>query len=503
MKTLLVYPRFADALWAYKHALKFIGKRASSPPLGLLTVAAMLPEEWTKRLVDMNVTDLSDEDIQWADYVFLGAMLAQQASTREVITRCKRLQTKVVAGGPLFSNMHQDFSSDVDHIVVGEAEASLPSLLEELEQGCARRVYRPEEWPDVRETPLPLWSLVDMEHYALMAIQFARGCPYDCEFCNVVVLNGHRPRVKDKDQVVAELDALYRHGWRGHVFVCDDNFLGNKRKIRSEVLPAITEWMQANNYPFVLTAAVSIDLADDEEIMDLMVKAGFDRVTVGIESPNDASLAECNKLQNRGRDVLTSVKKIQNHGLEVQGGFIVGFDSDPTTVFRSQIHFIQESGIATAMVSLLFAFPGTRLYQRLKQENRLLPTCVGENAYGAINFIPRMGREVLIDGHKHILETIYSPRHYTERVKTFLTAYNPREKKGGRLEFDHIKAFLKSTWLLGVKDIGRRYYWTLLAFTLLNYPRSFPISVRLAVTGYHFRKDIGEYIGAPNTKALG
>jgi radical SAM superfamily enzyme YgiQ (UPF0313 family) len=499
MKILLVYPRFADALWAYKHGLEFIGKRASSPPLGLLTVAAMLPKEWTKRLVDMNVTGLSDEDIQWADYVFLGAMLAQQASTEKVIARCKSLQTKVVAGGPLFSDTHQDFG-DIDHIVIGEAEASLPSLLRDLEQGCAQRVYRAGEWPDVRETPPPLWSLADMKYYALMTVQFTRGCPYDCEFCNVVVLNGHHPRVKDKDQVVAELEALYQHGWRGHVFVCDDNFLGNRHKIKSEILLAIIKWMQANDYPFVLTAAVSVDLADDDKVMDLMIRAGFDRVTLGIESPDEESLAETNKLQNVGRDLLAAVRKIQNHGLEVQGGFIVGFDSDQTTVFDKQIDFIQESGIATAMVSLLFAFPGTRLYERLKQENRLLPTNIGENAYGAINFIPRMGREALISGHKHVLKTIYSPKYYYERVKTFLVAHNSRKRRGGRLELDHVKAFLKSTWLMGVKDVERRYYWMLLAFTLLNHPRSFPASVRLAVTGYHFRKDIEEYISKPNTE---
>lgn len=389
MKILLVYPRLADALWAYKSALKFVGKRASSPPLGLLTVAAMLPEHWTKKLVDMNVIDLSDEDIQEADYVFLSAMLAQQASARKVIARCHESGTKVVAGGPLFSNMPPDLDlGNIDHIVVGEAETSLPSLLEDLERGCARHVYTSEEWTEVRETPIPLWSLVNMEYYSLVAVQFARGCPYDCEFCNVVTLDGHRPRIKDKAQVLAELDALYQYGWRGHIFVCDDNFLGNQHEIRSQFLPAIAEWMQANEYPFVLTAAVSIDLADHEEVMRAMVRAGFDRVTVGVESPDQESLAECTKYQNRGRDMVASVKKIQNYGLEVQGGFIVGFDSDPTSIFQKQIDFIQESGIVTAMVSLLFAFPGTKLYRRMERENRLLPIEVEESAYGAINFVP-------------------------------------------------------------------------------------------------------------------
>jgi radical SAM superfamily enzyme YgiQ (UPF0313 family) len=499
---LLVYPRFAEALWAYKHALRFIGKSASSPPLGLLTVAAMLPEEWPKRLVDMNVSDLSDEDIHWADYVFIGAMLAQEASAREVVARCKHLQTTVVAGGPLFSDTHHDLSDDADHIVVGEAEALLPVLLRDLEQGRPRRVYRASQRPDIATTPLPLWSLADIDRYALMTIQLARGCPYDCEFCNVVVLNGHRPRVKGRDRIVAEFDALYRRGWRGHVFICDDNLLGNSAKVRSEVLPEIAGWMRAHGYPFVLTAAVSVDLADDQEAMALMVEAGFDRVTVGIESPNERTLSECGKRQNQGRDLLASVREIQRHGLEVQGGFIVGFDSDPPTVFASHIDFIQESGIATAMVSLLFAFPGTRLYQRLRLENRLLPIRFEDNAYGAINFVPRMDLGVLISGHKHVLATIYSPRHYYERVRAFLRGYGPQGRPGGRVELAHIKAFLKATWVLGVIDSGRLYYWALLVHALLRCPRSFPTTVRLAVTGYHMRKDIEEYIGAPYTTAL-
>ncbi|MFC2023462.1 B12-binding domain-containing radical SAM protein [Chloroflexota bacterium] len=495
MKILLVYPRFADALWAYKSALKFVGKRASSPPLGLLTVAAMLPEHWTKRLVDMNAGDLSDEDIQEADLVFLSAMIAQQDSTRKVIARCQEYGTRIIAGGPLFSGTPPDLDlGNIDHIVVGEAETSLPSLLEDMERGCARRLYTSEEWTDVGETPIPLWSLVNMEYYSLMALQFARGCPYDCEFCNVVTLDGHRPRVKGRAQMLDELDALYQHGWRGHVFVCDDNLLGNQHEIRAQFLPAIAEWMQANEYPFVLTAAVSIDLADHEDVMRAMVRAGFDRVTVGIESPDQQSLAECAKVQNRGRDMVSSVKKIQSHGLEVQGGFIVGFDSDPTSIFQEQIDFIQESGIVTAMVSLLFAFPGTRLYRRLEREDRLLSIELEESAYGVIDFVPKMALEILLAGHKQILLTIYSPRNYFERLKAFLDTHDPAGKHGEKLKLEHIKLFLKSSWLLGLRDSGRRYYSALLAFTLRHHPRSLPMSVRLAVTGYHFRIDIQEHL---------
>lgn len=497
MNILLVYPKFADALWAYKHALQFVGKSASSPPLGLLTVAAMLPEPWTKKLVDMNITDLADEDILWADYVFLSAMLAQQTSAHEVITRCEKIGTRIIAGGPLFAEWERGHLKDIDHVVIGEAEAALPILIRDLQHGTAEKIYQSPAFPDIRSTPIPLWSLVDMDYYSLMAIQFTRGCPFDCEFCNVVAINGHRPRVKDKTQILSELDALYSHGWRGHVFVCDDNLLGNSHKIRAKILPIIIDWMQAHDYPFNLTAAVSVDLADDEEILDLMVKAGFDRVTIGVESVNEESLKECNKLQNRGRDLLAAVRKIQNRGLEVQGGFIVGFDHDPTSVFDDQIHFIQDSGIVTAMVSILFAFPGTKLYKRLEQEKRLLPIQVDENAYGALDYLPKMNRETLVNGHKHILQVVYSPRQYYERINTFLDAYIPNSSTDGKLEIDHLRIFLKASWILGVSDSGRSHYWRLLAHTLRNHPKSFSVSVRLAITGYFFRKDIEEYLSTP------
>lgn len=493
MNVLLIYPKFADALWAHKHALEFVGKKASSPPLGLLTVAAMLPSAWEKKLVDMNVTTLSDDDIEWADYVFLSAMLAQQASATEVIARCKELGAKLVAGGPLFAYDPSSFH-DIDHVVVGEAEASLPDLLADLECGSAQRVYASSERPDIQESPPPLWSLVDMEAYALMAIQFARGCPHDCEFCNVVILNGHRPRIKSTDQILAELDSLYSHGWRGHVFVCDDNFIGNKTKIKSAVLPAIIAWMQDKDYPFVLTAAASIDLADDEETMELMTKAGFDRVTIGIESPEEQSLVECNKLQNRGRDLMALVGKIQNHGLEVQGGFIIGFDSDRPSIFETQIDFIQGSGIVTAMVSLLYAFPGTRLYQRMQKENRLLSNHIGESAYGAINFSPNMDHKTLVSGHQYVLKTLYSPQLYYDRIQTFFGSHKPRGKRREKIEFNHVKLFIKSSWLLGLRDQGRWSYWKLLIGTLWKRPQSLALFVRLAVTGYHLRKDIDEYI---------
>ena len=490
MKILLAYPRYPDTFWSFKYALRFISKKASLPPLGLLTVAAMLPDGWEKKLVDMNITSLADEDIRWADYVFISAMVVQRDSAQEVITRCKKLGTRVVAGGPLFTTGHEDFAG-VDHFVLGEAEVTLPSFLEDLAGGSAKPIYASNERPSITRTPVPQWSLIKMKHYSSMSLQYSRGCPFNCEFCDIIFLNGHKPRTKDKDQVVSELEAIYRYGWRGGVFVVDDNFIGNKRKLKAETLPAIIEWSESRKHPFTFFTEVSINLADDEELMRLMFEAGFDRVFIGIESPNEESLAECNKLPNKGRDLAASVRKIQNRGFEVQGGFIVGFDSDPISIFRSQINFIQNSGIVTAMVGLLNAPRGTRLYQRLKKENRLLQGTTGDNTDCSINFIPKMNYATLINGYKHILDTIYSPRHYYERVRTFLKEYKPRKRKGNmiaRVRFYHIEGFFKSIWVLGIREKGRRYYWRLFASTLLRRPRSFPLSISLAVYGFHFRK---------------
>jgi len=490
LKILLVYPHYPDTFWSFRHALRFISKKAFYPPLGLLTVAAMLPGEWEKKLIDMNVTALRDKDLKWADYVFVSAMVVQKDSVKEVIQRCKKFNVKVVAGGPLFTAGHEGFE-EVDHLVLNEAETTLQPFLEDLKNGSAKHIYTSNEWPDVRKTPVPLWDLVAMKKYASTNIQYSRGCPFDCEFCDIVILNGRVPRTKDTNQLLGELEALYNKGWRGSVFIVDDNFIGNKIKLKNAILPALINWLKEKNYPFSFSAEASINLSDDEELMRLMGEAGFNAVFVGIETPNEESLSECNKSQNKGRDLVASVKKIQNYGLEVRGGFIVGFDSDPPSIFESQISFIQRSGIVTAMVGLLNAPRGTRLYQRLKKENRLLTDMSGDNADCSINFIPKMNYETLINGYKKILSTIYSPKPYYERIRIFLKEYKPQQVRAERLQFHHIEAVIKSTWVLGVKEKGRRYYWRLIVWTLLRRPRSFPASLTLAINGFHCRKITG------------
>jgi len=497
LRILLVYPQYPDTFWSFRHALRVVSKKAAFPPLGLVTVAAMLPQEWEKKLVDMNATPLTDEDIKWADYVFISAMVVQRESVREVIRRCKKLNAKMVAGGPLPTSEYAEFE-EVDHLVLDEAEITLPPFLEHLGKGCAKHIYTSKERPDIGKAPVPMWSLLDMKKYTTMSLQYSRGCPFDCEFCDIIILNGHKPRTKSRDQLLAELDALYNRGWRAGVFIVDDNFIGNRRKLKEEILPAIIKWQKERKHPFWLNTEASINLADDEELMRLMVMAGFDAVFVGIETPNEESLAECNKHQNRDRDLVASVKKIQNHGLQVQGGFILGFDSDPVSIFKSQINFIQKSGIVTAMVGLLNAPRGTKLFQRLKMENRLLENISGDNTDCSMNFIPKMDRETLINGYEHILTTIYSPKQYYKRVKILLKEYKPqRKKRASQLQFWHIWAFARSMWFLGIKDRERGHYWRFFVSILLRQPRSFPISMELAICGFHFRMVVRKCIGVP------
>jgi radical SAM superfamily enzyme YgiQ (UPF0313 family) len=424
MNALLIYPAFPETFWSYKYALKFIRKKAAFPPLGLLTVGTMLPEKWPKRLVDMNVTKLTEKDLAWADCVFISAMAVQRKSARQTISRCKDAGLKVVAGGPLFTGEHELFE-EVDHFVLNEAELTLPSFLSDLERGCARRIYKTCEFADIKETPLPMWELIALNRYASMSIQFSRGCPFNCDFCNVTALFGHRPRIKTSAQIIAELDSLYNLGWRGRLFFVDDNFIGNKKYLLTVLLPELIEW-QKDKKQISFNTETSVNLADDELLMEMMGKAGFDTVFIGIETPDEAGLAECNKKQNKNRDLIESVKRIQRAGLEVQGGFIVGFDSDTPSIFQRQIDFIQKSGIVTAMVGLLQAPPGTSLYKRLQQEGRL-SGLVSSNTDGKTNIIPRMELKVLCDGYKKIMCHIYSPKHYYERVRTFLQEYKTPE----------------------------------------------------------------------------
>jgi len=485
MNALLIHPAFPPTFWSYKYAIPFIRKKAALPPLGLLTVAAMLPAGWPKRLVDLNVEALTAEDLTWADCALISAMAVQRKSATEVIGRCRQAGLKIVVGGPLFTLEH-DLFPEVDHFILNEAELTLPPFLEDLQAGCPQRVYASREFPPLSATPPPLWGLIDLKRYATMSIQFSRGCPFDCEFCNVTALFGHRPRQKGAAQIICELDELFRRGWRGAVFFVDDNFIGNKGYLRDVLLPALIKWRKGKKgLPF--NTEVSINLADDPGLMELMVAAGFNSVFVGIETPDEDSLTECNKFQNRRRDLLASVKRIQRAGLQVQGGFIVGFDSDPLSIFQRQVEFIQNSGIVTAMVGLLQAPPGTGLFERLRRENRLIGLISGDNADGTTNIIPKMGLNTLIEGYRTILSQIYAPRYYYQRVVTFLREFKTTGVDTP-MDLQRFLAFFRSCLRLGIIGRERAHYWKLMGWTLLRRPRLFSLAMTLAIQGYHFRK---------------
>ncbi|MBU4603223.1 DUF4070 domain-containing protein, partial [bacterium] len=401
--------------------------------------------------------------------------------------------TKIVAGGPLFTSGYEDFEDDVDYFILNEAEITLPLFLEDLKRGHLKHIYTSDQWVDLKKTPIPLWELADINKYATMCIQYSRGCPFNCDFCDVTLLFGHKMRLKTKDQILVELESLYLQGWRGGVFIVDDNFIGNKRELKGEVLPAIINWMEKRKYPFSFTTQASINLSDDEELIQLMVHAGFGSVFVGIETPNEKSLAECNKLQNKNRDLIACVKKIQRFGLIVNGGFIMGFDNDTPAIFERLIEFIQKSGIASAMVGLLNAPRGTKLYQRLAKENRLLKEATGDNTDLSINFIPKMNYKALIDNYKRVLNTIYSPKCYYERLLTLLKNMKTLKKKRYQFHLCYLTAFLKSIWQLGIIGKERIYYWKIFFWTLFRHPQLLPMAITYAVYGFHFRKIYENY----------
>ena len=487
MKVLMIYPKFADSFWGFKHALSFVFKKAVTPPLGLLTLANLLPPEWDVRLTDMNVRRLKKQDIRQADLVFVSAIQLQAASLSQVIRLCKKYEKKIIAGGPLFTSNHTQYP-DIHHFILNEAEITFPLFLQDWHAGKPKKIYTTSDWADMTTTPHPRWNLVNTKDYFLMTIQYSRGCPFNCDFCDITKLFGNRQRTKSTDQILKELDQIYTSGWRDQVLFVDDNFIGNKQQLKNELLPAIADWMKHKHFPFTFYTQVSLNLADDDALLSLMTAAGFDTVFIGIETTHEASLQACAKHQNLKRDLVGSVKKIQRSGLQVQGGFIVGFDQDPPHIFQDQIAFIQKSGIVTAMVGLLQPLFGTRLYSRLEKENRLLEGIPDNNTDGTLYFTPHMGKKTLLTGYHHLAKTIYSPANYYARIQTFFSEY---QLCVPNVTHKNIKTFiilLKISWFLGVVGKERQYYWRLFFQTLFTKPKQIRLYMTLAVFGYHHRK---------------
>jgi len=493
-KVLLVYPSIPTTYWSYKYALPFVDKKAVMPPLGLLTVAALLPAEYEVRLVDTNVTPLRVQDVDWADLVFVSAMIVQKSSFDEVVGLCRARGRVVVAGGPYPTALHEQIRG-VDHFVLDEAELTLPPFLRDLERGCPARVYRSAEKPDLASTPVPRFELADIRRYETMPVQYSRGCPFECEFCDIIELFGRRPRTKTPQQFLREVEAVHATGFRGSLFIVDDNFVGNKLRAR-DLLRHLVGWQKRHGYPFSLATEASLTLAQDEEMMELMVEAGFAMVFVGVETPDAEALARTGKSQNLREDVLASVARLQERGLEVTGGFIVGFDGEGEDIFERQRRFIQSAGIPTAMVGLLMALPNTRLARRLAAEGRLLGDCQGNNTHHLrLNFVPQMSEEKLIEGYKQLLGEIYSPRSYFRRCRTFLARLPRTPGVAGSLRPGDAAAFLRSLLRQGFSRYGLRYLG-LLFWTLLSRPARFPAAVTLAVRGHHYFRITREILEA-------
>jgi radical SAM superfamily enzyme YgiQ (UPF0313 family) len=485
MNILLVYPEFPDTYWSFKHALKFISKKSANIPLGILTVASLLPEDWDKKLTDLNVSRLNDADIIWADFVFISAISVQAESVQQIIERCRLLDTRIVGGGPLFTE-ESDHYPDVDHLVLNEAEITLPLFIEDLRNGRPKKIYQSDSFADMTKTPLPDYSLIKSRKYATAAIQYSRGCPFDCEFCDITALYGRHVRTKTSGQVINELNQLLKIGWKGGVFFVDDNFIGHKQKLKTDLLPAIISWMESNNHPFIFITEASINLADDRDLMEMMGRAGFAKVFVGIETPEESCLTECNKLHNNNRNLIECVNTIQSYGMEVYAGFIVGFDNDPPNIFQRQIDFIQKSGIITAMVGLLNAPRLSKLYRRLEDEGRIVEQFSGDNTNHSMNFVPLMDKDKLLTGYQKINHDIYSCKFYYARVIRFLRQYNPRFSEP--LTFNRVMALFKSILYIGILNRNRRYFWRLLFWSIFNKPKSFPLAITYSIYGYHFRR---------------
>jgi len=492
VNALLVYPTFPqNTYWSFSTALRFAGKSSAFPPLGLLTIASMLPSHWKPRLVDMNVRPLRDRDIAKADIVLASAMCVQKPSLEEVVDRVHAQGKRIVIGGThITTTLQRPTQHKGDTFILGEAEQTFPRYLADLAAGSPLAIYDgQEDKPDLTKTPLPRWDLISMRPYGSMNLQYSRGCPFDCEFCDIIEIYGRRPRVKDDDQFLAEMDILRATGYRGSLFVVDDNLIGNLPRVK-KLVPKIRRWMEEHGFPFSLYTEASVNLAQQSELLEEMVAAGFRKVFFGIETPEPKSLREAQKEQNLRGSLLDAVHKVQRAGMQVMGGFIVGFDSDPEDIDERQIDFITDSAIPLSMVGILSALPGTQLYRRLEQEGRLLETASGNNTEGQINFTPRMDPRALREGFHRITTTIYGARTYYERVSNFLARYNPKRPEPFHLQdlLPSIRAVASSMVHQGVLDRDRWEYWKFMGNVLTKYRKKANEAITLAIMGHHLRK---------------
>lgn len=489
MKILLVYPEMPDSFYAFKHLTSIVGKKAAFPPLGLLTVASMLPQNWERKLIDLNVKPLKDSDIQWADYVFLSAMNVQEESVREIIAQCKRNNATIVAGGPLFTHEHDRFEG-VNHFILNEAEITLPPFLEDLANGCPKPIYSSQEFSDISQTPLPQLDLINMSHYLYGIVQYSRGCPYLCDFCDVTALFGRKPRTKSVEHIIAELEAIHQNGKTQMVLFADDNLIGNKKILKSELLPALIEWRKKRKPGFYFATQLTINLADDDELMRLLREAGFGNVFIGIETPQEDSLKLAHKNQNLKRNLLDTIHKLHNSGFIVAGGFIVGFDTDTDASFDNMVSFIQESGIPLPIVNVLKAPPGTELFERMKRENRLSRHFTFSE--GETNVIPVMGAEKLTKGFLKVVSNIYPHQHAYDRITAFLKMHQFGKNNTPipvKYSLPQLYNFAKAILRLAIVDKDRKYFWKLILWTFKNKRSHMDLAILYGIMMYQMREN--------------
>jgi radical SAM superfamily enzyme YgiQ (UPF0313 family) len=495
MQVLLVWPEIPLTYWGAQYSIKLLGKRAVMPPLALITVAAMFPQDWTFKLKDLNIEKLEDRDIKSADLVLLSGMIVQHDSIQDVLTRCQNFGVPTVLGGPDATSSPEKFEK-ATYLLLDEGEITVPEFLADFQAGKAERIYTAKgKKPDVTHTPVPRFDLLDVTAYAHMCIQFSRGCPFACEFCDITTLYGKTPRTKQPTQVTRELQAVYETGFRGEVFLVDDNFIGNKKSVK-EMLPELIRWQEANSFPFWLYTEASLNLSDDDELLDLMCRAGFHSVFVGIESPSMESLRETQKYQNTNGDLLTKVHKIQEFGIDVMAGFILGFDSDKEDIFDRQIEFITKARIPMAMVGALNAMPATQLFQRLKAEGRLKEDFTGDNL-AIPNFVTSLPTQTLVHGYSLVLGHLYSPENFFARLKSLIQAMKgSRNKTLGRLRFDGKlywgQRLLPALFKLCTSDPLGGEYWRFMTWVWLNHPDKWMFALTRAIAGYHFIKYTAE-----------
>ncbi|MCZ7602407.1 MAG: B12-binding domain-containing radical SAM protein [Melioribacteraceae bacterium] len=466
MNILLLYPEIPRSIIQFPDMVKVVGKKSAFPPLGLLTVAALLSESWDKKLIDLNTGSLNKNDIEWAEYAFISAMNVQSESVRDLIKLLNKYNLKIVAGGPLFTHEYLEYEG-VDHFVLNEAEITLPLFLEDLEKGTPKKIYQSNEFADIHKTPIAKWELANLEDYLYSVVQYSRGCPYLCDFCDVTALFGRRPRTKTPEQIINELDKLISLGKVEQVLFADDNLIGNKNLLKKELLPALIKWREENPFAPGFATQVTINLADDKELAEMMLEAGFRNILIGIESVDEDSLIAMKKKQNTRRNLLKDIQYLHDLGFIIMGTFIVGLDTDKPTVFDDVIKFIQESGIVLSIINILKAPPGTELYDRMKREGRLLSTFkFGEDA---TNVIPLMGLDELEKGYKKIIDTIYSSESVFKRVRKYFEfnrTYKVKYPLKRKLTFLDFLKSLKIIFILGVVDKNRKYFWKIIKLVL-------------------------------------